>query len=103
MKLLTYNLFCRPPPLHDFGNDYKEERLAYFTKNFLPLYDFVCIQELFTEDNVWKFQLTEKAAELGLKYHAIGDLQSFYSPTWTDSGLITLSRFPIVKSDFLKY
>ena len=43
LKLLTYNLFIRPPPINSFGNDYKEERLNYFLKNYLPLYDIVCI------------------------------------------------------------
>ena len=78
--MLSYNLFLRPPPCQDFGNDWKEERFNYFVKHFLPLYDFVCIQELFTEDNIRKFQLIEKAAKLGLKYHAVGSLQSYYSP-----------------------
>ena len=43
IRLLTFNIFIRPPLVNDFGNDYKDERLAYFTKEILPNYDVICL------------------------------------------------------------
>ena len=106
IKLLTYNLFIRPPPVNSFGSDYKDERYDYFIKHYLPLYDIVCIQEMFLSDIYFKkLQLIEQAAELGFKYHAMGTLMPYYStePNISDGGLLTLSRFPIIKSDFHRY
>ena len=106
IKLLTYNLFIRPPPVNSFGNDYKDERFDYFVKHYLPLYDIVCIQEMFISDIYFKkLDLIEKAAQLGFKYHAIGTLHPYYStePNISDGGLLTLSKFPIIKSEFHRY
>lgn len=48
IRILTYNVFCRPPPIttNNF-NDYKWERLQDIVRRVLPNYDIVCIQELF--------------------------------------------------------
>ena len=47
IKVLTYNFFIRPPPINTDGDDYKDERLSYFTKEYLDKFDVICFQECF--------------------------------------------------------
>jgi len=46
IKLLTYNLYLRPPLVHSNEDDYKDERLAEFIK-LIPDFDIICLQEVF--------------------------------------------------------
>ena len=50
IKLLTYNLYMRPPLVKTNESDHKDARLLEFAKQ-LSHYDIVCNQELFTEFN----------------------------------------------------
>ena len=47
IRLLTYNFFCRPPPVNTNKDDYKDARLKDFLEQ-LPNFDIICFQELFT-------------------------------------------------------
>lgn len=40
-KLLTYNVFMRPPLINNNGDDYKDLRHELFIKKFLPEFDFI--------------------------------------------------------------
>ena len=47
VRILTYNMFIRPPPVNENGNDHKDARLNYFIKEYLPNWDVICFQEVF--------------------------------------------------------
>jgi len=41
VKLLTLNMFMRPPPVHTNESDYKDARLEDFARLFLQNYDVI--------------------------------------------------------------
>ena len=101
-RLLTYNFFCRPPPVHTNKSDYKDSRLKDFAKQ-LPNFDIICFQELFTTLNDRKHRMIREGAKVGLKYYLSSKVPSFFSKYLVDSGLLILSRYPIVDHDFYEY
>ena len=102
IRLLTYNFFCRPPPINTNGNDYKDSRLSDFVQK-LPDFDIICFQELFTTLNDRKHKMIREGAKVGLKYYLMSKVPSFFSEYLVDSGLLILSRYEIVESDTYEY
>ena len=103
VRLLTLNMFMRPPPIKNNEDDFKNERLEYFGQNLLKDFDIVANQEVFTLFNHRKQRLIDFAKQAGLVYSAVGDRPPFYSLLLTDGGLCTTSKYPIVDKKFLPY
>lgn len=99
VKLLSYNIFMRPPGINNNGDDFKDERLEQFIEK-LPSYDIVCLQEMFGAYSGRRSDLIERAKECGFLYHAVCTTPSTFSQHFIDGGLLILSRFPIVSSEF---
>ena len=99
IKLLTLNLFMRPPLIKTNSSDFKEARLQEFIK-CLPDYDIMCLQEVFTTFNTRKQRLISYAMKAGFQYHAQSEEPSLFSSFVTDGGLLILSRFPILEVEF---
>ena len=102
IKILTYNFFSRPPPVNTNGTDYKDERLNDFIE-FLPEFDIICFQEMFTTFNDRKHRMIREGAKAGLKYYVSAKVPSFFSKYIADSGLLILSRYEIVENDSYDY
>ena len=102
VRLLSYNFFLRPPPVNNNGSDYKNERLKDFIE-FLPEFDIICFQEIFTTLTDRKHQMIREAAKCGFKYHVSSRPPSFLSEYITDAGLLILSRYEIVECDYYDY
>jgi len=102
IRLLTYNMFMRPPPVKTNATDFKDARLDEFVKQ-LDNFDIICFQEVFTTLNTRKQRLISYAQKAGLIYHAVCDAPSLFSGYATDGGLLIVSRFPIVEADFDPY
>lgn len=102
IKLLTYNIFLRPPPVKNNENDWKDERLADFIK-ILDNFDVICLQEMFSSFCNRKQELIKYANKSGLFFYCEPPCPSFFSKYLVDSGLILLSRFPITEKEFCPY
>ena len=102
IRLLTYNIFCRPPPINTNGDDYKDNRLKDFIEQ-LPNFDIICFQELFTTLNDRKHKMIREGGKAGLKYYLASKVPSFFSEYLVDSGLLILSRYEIVENDTYEY
>ena len=102
IRLLTYNFFCRPPPINTNKDDYKDSRLKDFIDQ-LKNFDIICFQELFTTLNDRKHRMIREGATQGLKYYLAPKVPSFFSKYLVDSGLLILSRYPILEHDFYEY
>lgn len=102
IRLLTYNFFCRPPPINTNISDYKDSRLRDFTEQ-LPNFDIICFQELFTTLNDRKHKMIHEGAKVGLKYYLSSKVPSFFSKYLVDSGLLILSKYEIVDHDSYEY
>lgn len=99
VNLLTYNIFLRPPLINNNGNDYKNERLELF-KDYLYEFDIINFQEIFQTLNSRKTEMIKNARSRGMKWSAISPKFPFFSKFLIDSGLLTVSRYPMVEIDF---
>ena len=97
VRLLTYNIFCRPPFVKNNEDDYKNERLELFLQE-IENYDIIALQEIFELFNTRPKYLLKKARKLGFVYTLRGTWPSF-GRKFIDPGVLILSRYPIVKYD----
>lgn len=102
IKLLTYNLFLRPPLIHNNEDDYKNERLNDFL-NFIDHFDILCLQEVFGLFNIRKDTLIREATKRGFFYFVDTSTPNFISRFLSDSGQVILSRFPIQIHSFHEF
>lgn len=113
LSVATYNFYIRPPCL-GIGEfkDLRSYNLAslLFKRGFnnpgnnLANIDVFCFQEVFAPRNDRRTKLIETMAQIhNLKYSKAGPKQPFFSKAVADSGLLTLSKYPIVDSDFYHY
>lgn len=102
VRLLTFNMFMRPPGVKNNENDYKNERLDYILQNILPSYDIITIEEAFAYANrrIDKFLLN--AFHQGFYYH-VASPRHYPWELAGDGGLLILSRYPIVKSNRMEF
>lgn len=103
VKLLTYNIFLRPPLIKNNADDYKNERLAEFMKSHLDKFDIICFQELFNLANYRQQLLLDTAAEKGFPYYVKSVNPSWSSGKFIDAGLVIISKYPILATDGLIY
>ena len=94
VRILTYNIFLRPPGINNNGNDWKNERLEDFI-SILHNFDIVCLQEIFGQMNNRKEYLLRRATKAGFFFYIDTCTPPFISKHALDSGLLILSRFPI--------
>ena len=102
VRLLTYNFFCRPPPVNTNKDDFKDSRVQDFLEQ-LHNFDIICFQELFTTLNDRKHRMIREAAKVGLKYYLSSKVPSLFSHYLVDSGLLILSRYQIIEHDYYQY
>ncbi|CAI2170394.1 411_t:CDS:2 [Funneliformis geosporum] len=101
-RLLTYNLFLRPPLIKNNISDYKEARLEYFIDNVLDNYDIICLEEMFSFGSSRRTRLLEAAEKAGFKYSLTLPCNAAFKLA-IDGGLVLLSRFPIIESNTMIY
>ena len=98
IRILSYNMFIRPPGITTHGNDYKNERLRYFFENIINDYDVICLQEIFGTFSNRRQMLITEAKNRGFDYHlySVKPPFNFCGDFFVvDGGLLILSRFPI--------
>jgi hypothetical protein len=84
-----------------FSSDFKHERIA----DFLPQmnhYDVIAFQDMCLTGNVNVTPLLEHARRLGFEFISSPPLPWFTLPVF-DGGLLVLSRFPIVETEFVRF
>nr|KAJ3422665.1 hypothetical protein HK105_007018 [Polyrhizophydium stewartii] len=102
IRLLTYNLFLRPPGIHSDGGDFKWDRMHQFAETELGLFDVVAVQECFAFGTSRRSELVRLASKAGLGYHCACPVPGWLSLS-VDGGLLILSRMPITATDFLRF
>ena len=91
MKILTYNIFLRPPPLKNNEDDYKDERARNF-EQIMNNFDIICLQEMFGAFNNRKHDIIRAATKCGLFYYVDTASPNFLNKYVCDGGLLILSR-----------
>jgi endonuclease/exonuclease/phosphatase family metal-dependent hydrolase len=97
IRLLTYNIFLRPPFIRNNADDYKNERFEEFL-NHLDNYDVIALQEMFSLANSRQKRLLDVAYQKGFHYTVKSLPPPLFSKKFIDAGLVILSRCPIVES-----
>ena len=92
LKLLTYNLFLRPPGIKTNKSDYKDDRLAEFFK-IMGEFDIICLQEVFGTLSSRKNRLLKQAFKKGFYFIESSPEPSFFSHYLIDGGLVILSKY----------
>lgn len=101
-RLLTFNMFMRPPGIKNNKDDFKNERLEYIVQNILPHYDIITVQEAFAYANRRIDTLLSAAFAQGFYYH-VASARHYPWHLAGDGGLLILSRFPIKKSNRIEF
>ena len=99
IKILTYNIFMRPYGIKTNKSDHKEERLSEIIEKIKD-HEIVCFQEAFDTFTHRHNKLIEESRKVGFKYFTNGSPPGLLSPFLIDSGLLILSKVPIVYSEF---
>ncbi|EGR34302.1 hypothetical protein IMG5_017300 [Ichthyophthirius multifiliis] len=99
IKLLTYNVFLRPPLIKNNLDDYKNERTEQII-NSLQNFDIVCFQEVFGFLNQRKHKIIQGAKQQGFLYYSCSQSPSFFSSYLVEGGLLTISRYPIIQTEY---
>ena len=94
IRVLSWNIFMRPPLISNYRGDYKNERLRYFINDYLHKYDIIALQEMFCFASGRRHRLIKAAKNAGFLFHTAAP------HGFIDGGLIILSRFPIMQSAF---
>jgi hypothetical protein len=109
IKLLTQNMFMLPMipnPNTMMLPIMKDYRLLEFCRNIMPQYDVICLCEVF---HSWFFDgrknlIRDISQKAGFSFSSRSPAPVYTNGRHlTDGGLLTLSRFPIVDSEFRPY
>ena len=110
LRLLTYNMFLRPPgtpgSAHGYGSEeFKDERLAQFFRLLekeAPECQVLCLQEIFAFGSFRRERLLAFARERGFNYYMCPPAPPLLDPVkWMDAGLLIVSKYPIVDGHHL--
>ncbi|KAJ3242116.1 calcium calmodulin-dependent protein kinase type 1G [Chytriomyces hyalinus] len=102
VRILSYNIFLRPPGIKGSTSDFKNARLNHFAANMLPSYDIVCLQEIYSSGSTRMSKLLACAKKHGFEYHIASPSKGILNTT-VDGGLLILSRYPIIDVKKLTY
>jgi len=102
LRVLTLNVFLRPPMVSHLHNDFKDERTQLITTIF-PYFDIILLQEVHTCLNFRCNHIITEAAKQGLHYHYCNYGPSILSRYLSNNGLLILSRYPITSSDCVAF
>ena len=104
IRLLTYNIFIRPPGINTNGDDFKYERLRDIIDKVIPEYDIVCLQELFDAFSDRKERFLDCVYQQGFHYSYSIDRNLLSLPFFPiDGGITIISRYPITRASCVYY
>ena len=102
LRVLTLNVFLRPPVISHGHSDFKNERASLITSIF-PYFDIILLQEVHTCLNFRCNTLITEARRHGLLYHYCNYGPAILSRYLSNNGLLILSRYPITASDCIAF
>lgn len=102
VRMLTYNIFLRPPGIRNNISDYKNARQAVFGDYCLKNYDIVALQEMFSYGSNRQSRMIQYAKKNGFEYYVSSPSKSVLNAQ-VDGGLMILSKYPIIKTDKMTY
>jgi serine/threonine protein kinase len=102
LRVLSFNIFLRPPGVKNNTSDYKEARMAKFIETMLDKYDVIGLQEMFGYGSGRLSRLQSAAKKRGLE-HSVSSPPRGLLNGMVDGGLVVLSRHPIAKTAHITF
>ncbi|ORX53707.1 hypothetical protein BCR36DRAFT_284556, partial [Piromyces finnis] len=102
IRILSFNIFLRPPGIKNNDSDHKAMRLAYFCERVIHSFDIICLQEFFAYGSSRQSKFLAYAKNAGFEYSLTLSSKNLLN-TSIDSGLVIISRYPIIKSERLTF
>lgn len=103
IRILTLNMFLRPPGIRTNRSDYKDLRTQILIEEVLNSFDIICLQEVFSTLSFRKGLIISEAQKQGFSYSHSSPFPNPFNGHFTDGGLLILSRFPILETDQITY
>ena len=103
IRILTLNLFLRPPGICTNASDHKDLRTSYFLHNISRDFDIICLQEVFSTLSNRKDLIKATAKSQGFLYSYENPRPNPLYGQFTDGGLLILSKLPITECDSITY
>lgn len=102
IRLLTLNMFLRPPGIKNNFSDFKDLRTNLLIEDYLGSFDIICLQEVFETLSSRKEKIMKQAERMGF-YAVTTSKPSITKGHLIDSGLLILSRYEILEQDEVTY
>lgn len=77
--------------------------MNFFVEQIAPDYDIICFQECYNSLSSVKSQLITKCADIGFGFMATAKDPLLHQVALCDGGLLVVSRFAIVESEFCPF
>ena len=104
LKALQYNVFWRPEFSHIGREEYLRERMEQTVDRIVEDgYDLVGIEEAWQLGSDLVDDFVKLLRERGYKYIVSGELPGLFTRLCLDSGLLLISKYPIVAYDAMTY
>lgn len=95
LRLLSLNVFLRPPGIKNNASDYKHRRAADLPER-LATSDVIALQEAFQFGSGRALSLTTRTQRLGVNHKVLSPPGGIWPHCAIDGGLALMSRGPIV-------
>lgn len=102
IKVLSLNIFMRPPLIKSGHSDFKDFRLGYFCDNFMSNFDIIALQEMFSYGSSRQKRIIASAEKAGFNYQVCSPSGGLFHGN-IDGGLVILSKFPIISEAKMQY
>jgi exonuclease III len=105
IKIMSFNFFlkCFFDCDNYYNFDCKQERFNYFINNYLENYDIICFQEIYGTFSFFCHKLIKQAEKKGFYWYVVPNSPKFFSNKIMDSGLVTISKYPIVYTKTISF
>ena len=100
VRLLSYNFYLRPAGVKGPHSEFKDVRLQLFIDREMDNFDILCFQEVFATCSDRRDYFIKEARKAGFDYSCHCESPGLLSKCSVDGGLLILSRYPILESEF---
>ena len=105
IKFMSFNFYLQSfIACDDYKNgDCKYERFNNFIDNYLDDYDIICFQEVYGTLSLFCNKLINRAKQKGFHWYIVPESLKFKSFKFMDSGLLTISKYPILYTNTVPF
>ena len=105
IKFMSFNFYLQSFVIcDDYKNgDCKYERFNHFIDKYLDEYDIICFQEVYGTLSLFCNKVLNRAKQKGFHWYIVPESPKFNSFKFMDSGLLTISKYPIVYTNTVPF